>query len=232
ADFDDLENLLDGARIEYSPKFAAPESNERFSVSLQAAAETEARRLLYVAITRAREKLVLEWPGYLADKDRVTYWSILSGGAGVTLRDGALRAGGEAFPCMVTQGGTELLPELEAAAEQATPELPVVGRRAVKARAAPAVLTPDSVAATELSAGAMTPAAVSVTTERYGSALELETDLSATALGTVLHRCFEVLGAKPERADRLQAILGGELNGDQVRRIAIQVARFERWIQA
>ena len=39
--------------MEFTPKFDAPETTERFSAALQQAAEVEARRLLYVAILRS-----------------------------------------------------------------------------------------------------------------------------------------------------------------------------------
>ncbi len=70
--FEDLSQLIEKAQIEYSPKFAAPESDDQFLRDLGLATELESRRLIYVAITRAREKLVQEWPSYLAGKDGLT----------------------------------------------------------------------------------------------------------------------------------------------------------------
>ena len=55
--FDELSDLLASARIAYAPAFGVPESKDRSLDELQRVAETEARRLLYVALTRARDTL-------------------------------------------------------------------------------------------------------------------------------------------------------------------------------
>ena len=147
ASFEDLSRLLEVARIEYAPNFAAPETNDNFLVELDALAETEARRVLYVALTRARDKLVLEWPAYLAGKDATTYWSILADGAngcGVALVKNELTVGTERFACRVTAGSSAMPEELELGSMPLVAELPVVGRRAVVPGQVPEALTPDS----------------------------------------------------------------------------------------
>ncbi len=63
--FGDLSRLLEQIRIVYWPNYACPEQNVAARIALRAVAETEARRLLYVALTRARDCLILEWPEYL-----------------------------------------------------------------------------------------------------------------------------------------------------------------------
>jgi len=106
--FEDLSALLAVARIEYAPAFAAPETEEKFLEELNPVARTEARRLLYVALTRARDKLLLEWPGYLAGKDKANCWSILTEECQVSLGKDALSVGAKKLPCAVVTGGTEL----------------------------------------------------------------------------------------------------------------------------
>jgi len=58
--FDDLDHVIAGAEINYAPKFAAPEATERFLKGLWPEAEKTCHRLLYVALTRARDRLVIE----------------------------------------------------------------------------------------------------------------------------------------------------------------------------
>jgi len=99
--FDDLSRLRENARIDYAPSFAAVETNDLFLADLQGHAETEARRLLYVAVTRARDKLVLEWPQYQAGKDSTTYWSILTGDCKLSLGTVALHVGDTEFKCEI-----------------------------------------------------------------------------------------------------------------------------------
>ena len=72
------------------------------------ATELESRRLIYVAMTRAREKLVLEWPSYLAGKDGLTYWSILASEASVSHQDATITVGDTSFPCLIGEGASEL----------------------------------------------------------------------------------------------------------------------------
>ena len=98
-----------------------------------------------MALTRARDKLVLEWPEYLAGQGRTTYWSILAEwGDGAALVKNELTVGSEKFACRVTQGSSELPEDLELGAVPAVTELPVVGRRAIEPGKVPDGLTPDS----------------------------------------------------------------------------------------
>ena len=237
--FEDLSKLLDVARIEYAPNFAAPETNDNFLVELNTLAETEARRVLYVALTRARDKLVLEWPAYLTGKDATTYWSILADGAngcGVALVKNDLTVGTKRFACRVTAGSSAMPEELELGSMPRVAELPVVGRRAVKPGTVSAALTPDSrtpsalalVAPAEAAAAAKAKAELEVL--RYGDTLAVETALTGVALGTFLHRAFEVLGARPDLAGKLSSIIGAAVSDAGLRSVAAAVARFEAWI--
>jgi ATP-dependent exoDNAse (exonuclease V) beta subunit len=59
--FEDLDHVVEGAQLAYAPAFAAPEASERFLAGLRPEADQNARRLLYVALTRARNRLI--WNG-------------------------------------------------------------------------------------------------------------------------------------------------------------------------
>ena len=239
ASFEDLSRLLEVARIEYAPKFAADETNDHFLAELDALAETEARRLLYVALTRARDKLVLEWPAYLAGKDATTYWSILADGAngcGVALVKSELTVGTETFACRVTSGSSELPEDLELGVTPDVTELPVVGRRAIRPGTVPKGLTPDSRTPSALVLVAPTDAAAaageSAELVRYGDALAVVVGLTGVALGTFLHRAFEVLGARPDLTERLPRITGVAVDAAALISITTAVARFEAWLVA
>ena len=60
--FDDLGNVLSHANLSYLPKFDAPETQAVFAEAHQAQGEQEAARKLYVALTRARDRLILALP--------------------------------------------------------------------------------------------------------------------------------------------------------------------------
>lgn len=231
--FEDLSQLIDKAQIEYSPKFSAPESDDKFIGDLEIATELESRRLIYVAMTRAREKLVLEWPSYLAGKDGLTYWSILASGTSVSHQDATITAGEIAFPCRIEEGASEL-PEELGTGEGAVPEvLATIGRRAIQRGIPPEGLVPDSVVPSGMESLQNTePAGQPLESIRYHEGLTLEIHLSGTALGTFLHRCFEVLGVNAELARTISSFTSAEIADGDVSMIADSVTGFERWMAA
>lgn len=229
--FDDLSELLTSARIAYAPAFAARESNECFLAELQPMAETEARRLLYVALTRARDTLLLEYPEYLADGKNTTLWSLLAEGCQLALQENAIRVRGQVFPCRVTPGASILPDDLNLANPILERELPLIGRRAVRPGTATGTLTPDSRTPSGLlhQAGPANPPALHL--ERYGTGLSEVTELSGAPLGTFLHRCFEVLGTRPDRLHQLPAITGVAVAPKVLAQIAVAVQAFETWLR-
>lgn len=227
--FEDLSRLLEEARVEYAPRFAAPETDGNFLKELEPVAEQSARRLLYVALTRARDKLVLEWPAYLAGKNG-TYWSILTESCALTLDRDALTVGQAMFRCAVVEGGAEWPEGLELGAVPEVTELPVIGRRAVRPGVVPAALTPDSRRPSGLDVEPGGRDVAGLVVERYADALDVRAGLSAASLGTFLHRCFEVLGARPELADRIAAVTGVALEATDLSAVASAVVQFERWL--
>lgn len=228
--FDDLSDLLAHARIAYAPAFAAPESNDRFLAELQPVAETEARRLLYVALTRARDTLLLEWPEYLSARNSTTYWSLLAGDCQLSLTENEVRVGDTVFSCRVTPGAASLPADLDLDAPIVEHELPVIGRRAIRPGTATGVLTPDSRTPSGLAHEPGAGELPALRLERYGPGLPEVADLSSASLGTFLHRCFEVLGARPDLLHRLPAITGVAAAPEVLAQIAAAVQAFEAWL--
>jgi ATP-dependent exoDNAse (exonuclease V) beta subunit len=228
--FEELSRLLEHGRIEYAPAFAATETNDRFLPELQGAQETGVRRLLYVALTRARDKMVLEWPGYLAGKNKTTYWSILTGDCDLTLDDDKIQAGEQEFPCTVIEGPAEFPGDLDIDAVPENSELPATGRRAIQAGAVPETLTPDSRAPSTTEVVADAQAGTGLVVERYSAGLEVDVGLTGMGFGTFIHRCFEVLGAKPDLKERISQITGVEIEPDELEKITIAVGQFESWL--
>ena len=232
--FDDLGHLLEHAHIEYSPAFVAPEANERFIGPHQASRELEARRLLYVAMTRARDKLVLEWPGFLAGKDSPTNASILGGDCQLALAESedesVMSVAGKSFPCIITPGAEELPEAFAMDSEVSEGELPVFGRRGIQRGVRPVAWTPDSRTASGLEPKEIAAAWELMEIQTYGSPLALETPLTGKSLGTFLHRCFEVLGPRPALRERLANLTGIDLEPPLLDSIGEHVQRFEQWL--
>jgi len=229
--FDDLSGITGKARIEYSPKFAAPESAARFLDSLKAETALESRRLIYVALTRAREKLVLEWPSYLAGSDAPTYWSILAANASISKPDGTMSIGGSVFSCLIREGKSALPDETADSRDTLETGLPAVGRRAIRPGQAPERLVPDSMTPSGIAACSdATEGGQALETAQYSGGLHLDIGLSGAVLGSFLHRCFEILGASPGQAGSIAVITGVELGEEARTRIAGSVSGFEQWM--
>lgn len=255
--FDDLAEVLRKVRIEFTPAFAAPEQNIVPRLDLHADVETEHRRLLYVALTRARDKLLLEWPQFLEGKSRAaairqlqkfesvpgvaerlsnapppqTCWAILERRCELVPARGVLMVDRSPFPCNVVEGEAELPDGFALDAAPAEFALPIVGRRAIRPGKAPAEVTPDMWAASGHKAGAAPPAPVAYARHRYGQGLEVDVGLSGMELGSFLHRCFEILGSRPGLAGRLDVLTGMRLEPEAARQIAAAVASFEAWLR-
>ena len=67
-DFSDLDNVLNKALLRYTPNFPLKEKKDIFIDAQRQSAEKNACRLLYVALTRARDRLILEWPDFTLKK--------------------------------------------------------------------------------------------------------------------------------------------------------------------
>lgn len=65
----DMGAVMASARLIHTPALAAPEAQARFIEDRRPEFEANARNLLYVALTRARDRLVLEWPGFLKGEE-------------------------------------------------------------------------------------------------------------------------------------------------------------------
>lgn len=230
-DFGDLDRLLDAAALRYSPSFDAKETNERFLERLREGAGLEARRQLYVAVTRPRNRLIVEWPGYLEGKAGSTYLGLLQD-AGVAVGEDRVTVGEAVFTCPVRAiGGLPAETDVSSASRVTRS----TGRHAIERRDLPGPLTPDSITPSGLAAAseagnALQHAITGLETVRYGGGLTVALGLDGAELGIALHRCFEILGARPSCRDRLAELVGHPWDESQVEAIASSVAAFEAWV--
>ncbi len=232
--FDDLSKILEHARIDYWPHYAAWEQNEKQTASLQEGVVTESKRLLYVALTRAREKLLLEWPEFQArqrSSSTVSYWKLLKGRWSLDDNAGKLVVADLAFPCNVLQGETQLPGDFEFHPGNDEASLPVAGRRAIRRATPPTELTPEGVAASSLAGSDNAATTARLEVSRYGEGLNVDTGLSGAELGTYLHRCFEILGGRPDLAERMTQVAVVEADPTARTQIASAIAQFEDWLE-
>lgn len=231
--FDDLSRLLEKAQIHYWPRYAAPEQNQSQQAELQKGAITVAKRMLYVALTRARDKLLLEWPAFQAKargSRTISYWKILGPRWRLSSEAERLDVGHQQFRCKVSIASDSVPDSLGPSGQEPGPWLPVTGRRAIRRATAPAGLTPDSIAVSGLAGLEDATEPLDLEFFRYGDGLELETDLAGTELGTYLHRCFELLGSRPGLESSLADLTGIEMKEPSRSRVVTAVAQFEGWL--
>ena len=191
--FDDLGQLLDRAEIEFSPQFNAPEASARFSEALQHKAQLEARRLLYVALTRPCDKLILACPSYVEDSEKVSYWSLLRSCSGLSIDGASITLGDTSIPVTYHLGADELPAGLDIENSVTGAQLSAIGRAAIVKNQPDLCLTPDSIVpSSPVQGGRMRPVIPELVA--YATELTLVSSLPSTELGSVVHRFFEVLG--------------------------------------
>ena len=219
--FDDLGDVLAHAGLSWLPDFAAPEAQAPFAEAHRAEDERAAARGLYVALTRARDRLILALPAEKKDREETERMvDMLRDRAGLTLGDGEIRLGETPFAAVVTPGNPEA-PEPVAAEATVQPgfgtprDLPAAPQ--TPWRRSPSTLT----AAAPVDRR-------SLRTEAFGPAIaETRTD-SATDRGTAWHHGLRVALARPDLLDRLPATTG--LNPESCAQIAAQAHALKAWL--
>jgi ATP-dependent exoDNAse (exonuclease V) beta subunit len=230
-DFTDLGAVLDNALIEISPDFDAKETEEIFIDRLFPDTIDGAGRLLYVALTRAREKLILEWSEYQSKSKAKSgsFWSLLKAKTAMNLAGTVLTVGGESFECLVaTYPGGISVEGGNMTGEEVREKLPEIGRRAITLDSVPVGLTPEGVSPSSLH-DEYAVGVDNLETSCYGDLMKLELSLEGAARGSLLHRCFELLSEGDMDADTLSTITGYKFSQAEVNVIAKAANNFESW---
>ncbi|MBF0420054.1 MAG: UvrD-helicase domain-containing protein [Magnetococcales bacterium] len=230
--FKHLDRLLDVAQLRFIPGFADDRVRDRFLDPLQKTAEIEHRRLLYVALTRARDKLILEWPSYTEKSKAQTpfSWTILNQ-SGLNLGKNFFKISEEEFKCLVITGGDTAHPDYDPKKNDIEENLSQVGRRALKAKKASPESPLDTMAVTALQEGILSWPGTKVAMHPCGPGLHLDLDLDAMKLGTLMHRCFELLGENIDLKENLPLLTGHTLDSGTIQTIAQAVTNFETWLR-
>ncbi len=196
-DFHDLGKILDSARIDILSKFSAPESNENCLQRLSRGAEEDALNLLYVTLTRAREKLILECP-VNQKSDIPSYWNLIKERAQINYsKTNQLEILGEQFACSTRIANFPLDDDFSKIEEIQDTKLPTIGRRAIKISPLPTGLVPETKTPSSLH-GLSSDSALTWKKTQYTSPLSIEITGSPMERGTLLHRCFELVALEVE----------------------------------
>jgi ATP-dependent exoDNAse (exonuclease V) beta subunit len=223
ARFDDLGDVLAHAGLSWLPSFAAPESQAAFAHDLRPKDERAAARALYVALTRARDRLILALPPEKKEREETERMvDLLRDHAGLMLGEDAIRLGDAAFPARIIPGDPEPVAPivLEAAV------LPAFGtpREARSSPRTPWRRSPSTLVADTA------PPTHGLTTEPFGPAIAETRTATATDRGTAWHHALRVALARPDLVDRLPAATG--LSPATCEQIAAQAEALKAWLEA
>ncbi|ORJ55892.1 UvrD-helicase domain-containing protein [Geothermobacter hydrogeniphilus] len=232
-DFSDLDKILDNARLDFYPEFVAPEKTELFRQQLWPEAIDSARRLLYVALTRAREKVILEWPVYLdngRERKSFSYFEQLLQDTGLKVDGNRIVTGGKAFDCRIIQVGKDRHPLFEAAGTGTTHSLPVWGRRAIRPQPLPEGLIPETIRPSGLGLE-LEVSAADLDVAGYADCLNIDFDLPANERGTVLHRCYEVMDGRHD-LETIRMAVRHPFSPEEFNLLQKRVIAFNDWLKA
>jgi len=227
-DFSDFDEILNKADIEFSPYFAAKETNENFITPLLEEAEKNVLRLLYVAMTRAKEHLILERTGHQEEKGTLSYWNLLHTCTEMGFTDTQIHIGVETYDCpQINIDKEEAGLEIEEEKTEMSLLSPL-GIRALEIQALPD-LTPELQRPSELSEKGSHISLPLVKTMSYGSPLTIDLGKNPVETGIILHRCFEVLNGREDNTGVLEDVTGYEFSGEQKSQLQQTVSAFEQW---
>jgi len=227
-DFSDLGTILDNVHVEIFPNFDASATKQNFLDELAQEAEESAIRLLYVAMTRAREKLILEWPSHQGVKElkQTSYWQLFVDKTSANLTDTTMALGGERFPCRVQAVDKEAC-EIDVPTDEQV--LSPIGRRAIVSGYVMENLTPECRTPSSLHGSKVKiPPLRNI---QYAEPLTVMQGLSPLERGTLLHRCFEILFQIPDGGDQLALVLGDAVTSEDVNSITKVVNTLRCYLQ-
>ena len=203
--FDDLENVLSHANLSYLPNFDAPETQAVFAEAHQTQDEQEAARKLYVALTRARDRLILVLP---REKSKAREKSermvdLLRDRGELQTGNGTLGVGGLQIKANITDGVPDT-PEEEPNGEALSYPRFGTPRQIIAAAHTPWRQSP-STQETRISS-----VQSAIDTVTLGLAIDTSGEVftSAADRGTILHLAFRVLTNRPELSVQLSAATG------------------------
>jgi ATP-dependent exoDNAse (exonuclease V) beta subunit len=228
-DFSDLDRILENARLVFSSDFVASETKDRFIEPLNEKAHTEGLNLLYVALTRAREQLILEWQSNLLTSSQYTYLNLLQDTAAVQLKANKLLIGGADFCCGVIAADKEPPVEFSVPAAESIHHLQTKGRRALDYHPTPEDLAPYFITPSSLHGRPEGASPVVYSTVQYGDQLELSLPPGADR-GLLIHRALELL-EQDVSADTAIELLGMPITDDDWTKIQSISASFTRHLQ-
>lgn len=232
--FDDLDQVLASAALKFMPQLPIPEKQVLFTRKRQAAVNEDAKRLVYVALTRARDRLVLEWPQFQFKakpkpdaEPSASYARLMVEEAGFALTGDGLVVAGQAFEARLTACGADLPPEFDDPGAAAPTRNHKFGdpRPTAHAPLTPWVRNPSQIASSTPPA-----AAAMLIVDLGGPVGGTAMVATATERGTAWHLAYRVALSAPDRINKVAAATG--LDVEVLMSIRAQAGQLRDWLTA
>ncbi len=205
--FDDLDKILDASNIEYSPNFDDPKTVDKFKDRLIEQSIIEAKRLLYVALTRAREKLIFEWPAYKQESDAKIpqYWKILTSSVDMELNEKEIIVNGMTHRCIIHKADGDYADDYDDS-KSIMAMGKNYGRIAINKNDYLGTKIPSFSSASVIETNNFDHNPI-IQTIGFGQGLNFDIGLSASEYGTLLHRCIELIYEQTLELDQLNLVI-------------------------
>ena len=222
---EDMSAVLASARLIHTPGFAAPEVQRRFIEDRRADFEANARNLLYVALTRARDRLILEWPAFLKEREAESpgascLFHVLEDSCAPVLGPDRLRVAGVDCPAII-----RAMPDQASFTTISAHVGGPVARFGAATPLPPIPQTPWRVNPSQLVAEGPVPPSRGIDLGEPWHA-----GPSNAARGTALHLAIRTFLTRPDLAARLAAATG--LDDEGLVRIADRARRLKDWLSS
>lgn len=205
--FAELDRTIEGAKILYNPSFAAPEANERFLEKMRPEEEETTRRLLYVALTRARNRLIIEWPKVKDPKEGelpISAYRLLAKQCGIKIGGAGIGIGTQEYDArqlVCTEDLPGIFDEATGSEEPGPHRQPryAIAHNARESR--DAILGPSKA----MTAQRPVPTHLEHLPVCVGIQLQGEQLTLATEKGTAIHEAFRILLLRPDMVGKVGA---------------------------
>ena len=234
--FDGLEQLSQKAAIRFVPNYAVKEKRDAAMTALQPEAEDAARREIYVAISRAREQVVLEWPEAALASSATTRAALFATETSLTLDDEHVVLGKAKIPARYTHlTDADAAPDSAVGGDQTSQA--VYGRALLQSDNPESRRAFDSISPSKLheAEGAAEDIVVPIEVLKYADPIVFPDTDDPAALGILAHRFFE---AGSEHLDQVRrcvehetAALWGDAAEPILQSLEQQVLAFERALE-
>lgn len=223
------DNPLNNAYIQFFPDFKDTNTNKAFVDKLKEAAHATTENLLYVAMTRAREQLILPWPSFKEDKaGEFSFMHKLIHKCKMQVKSTGITMDGieeELFETSIISAKIE-----DETNEEVQHSLINYGRIAIKHLEEmvqiPAQISPSNMQE-DISIDQ-----TSVSLQGYGSKVDLsKMTMKASELGTILHHCYHALLVDIDMKERLFSRLSTVISLEILEQVYTQIREFEKFTQ-